>query len=107
MQGLLSWIMLDFSHKTTEMRNLGQRYDIRGLIKPWYKQYLTDIMQSDSPLGHLPKMYDALQYYAGHLGCWQGDPKEAFKAMENDNVENFKHIRQTIIEKATARIVDG
>ena len=77
----------------TLLRNVG-RVDIQGVVKPRYKQYLKDVMQGDSPLDHLPKMYDALQHYAGQLDCCE-------------NVEDFKRIRATVIEKVTARMANA
>ena len=75
--------------------------DVQGVVKPRYKQYLIDVMQGDSPLDHLPKMYDALQHYAGQLDCCDEELRCALKAMEDENVDDFKRIRATVIEKVT------
>ncbi len=85
----------------TLLRNVG-RVEIRGVVKPVYKQYLIDIMQGCDPLTHLPKMYHALQDFAGPFDCFQEDHRDACKAMEDDDVEDFKRIRATLIEKVTA-----
>ena len=81
--------------------------DVQGVVKPRYKQYLIDVMQGDSPLDHLPKMYDALQHYAGQLDWCDKELQCALEAMEDDNVEDFKRIRATVIEKVTTRMASA
>jgi hypothetical protein len=90
----------------TYLRNVG-RVDVRGAVKPCDKQYLIDVMQGDSPLNHLPKMYDALAYYGDPFSCCWGDLDDAYGAMEDGDVELFKRVREEVIEKVTARMVTG
>jgi hypothetical protein len=51
-------------------------------------------MQGNSPLDHLPRMYDALQHYAGHFDCVEDELQEACEAIEGDDVEGFKLIAE-------------
>ena len=54
-------------------------------------------MIGHSPLVHLPKTFEALQAYAGHLDCCENLLQEACAAMGTDNVLRFKHAREKII----------
>jgi hypothetical protein len=54
-----------------------------------YAQYLKSKMTSCDPLVHLPKMYEALQGYAGSFDCCDEVLQEACDAMEEDNVDPF------------------
>jgi hypothetical protein len=67
-------------------------------VKPVYAKYLGSKITGCSPLDHLPKMYDALRYYAGHFPC---------AAMENNNVDQFKRERQKIITQVTEYMEDA
>lgn len=89
----------------TYLRNVG-RVDVRGAVKPRYKRYLRDVMQGGSPLNHLPKMYDALEDYAEPFYCYE-DLDDAYEAMEDEDVELFKRVREEVIEKVTARMAIG
>ena len=44
-------------------------------------------MTGDDVLVHLPKMYEALQGYAGPFDCCEEILQEACDAMEEDNVD--------------------
>jgi hypothetical protein len=90
----------------TLLRNVS-RVEICGVVRPHYKQYLIDTMQGNSPLDHLPRMYDGLQHYAGHSDCVEDELQEACEAIEGDDVEGFKLIRAEVVKKLTAFMADA
>jgi hypothetical protein len=49
-------------------------------------------MTGNDVLVHLPKMYEALQGYAGPFDCCEEILQEACDAMEEDNVDGFIHV---------------
>lgn len=89
----------------TLLRNI-QKVKFDG-VPPVYAQYLKGKMIGGEPLDHLPKMYDALQNYAGPFEECESSLKEACDAMENDDVEVFKSARAYIIKTVTKRMEDA
>ncbi|KAH0564832.1 hypothetical protein GP486_001780 [Trichoglossum hirsutum] len=83
----------------TLLRNV--RRVILDKVPPVYARYLERKMTGSSPLDHLPKMYEALEFYAGHFDWCENSLQEACDAMENDDVDRFKHIRAEIITMVT------
>ena len=77
------------------LRNVGN-VTLDG-VPPVYAQYLKSKMTGCTPLDHLPKMYEALQRFAGHFDCCQGALQDACNAMEEDDVDKFKEVRAEII----------
>jgi hypothetical protein len=90
----------------TYLRNVG-RVDVCGVAKPRDKEYLIDVMQGDSPLDHLPKMYDALDYYGRPFFCCARDLREARNAVDDGDVELFKRVREKVIKEVTACMAIG
>ena len=82
------------------------RVENHGVVKPPYKQYLIETMQGSSPLDHLSRMYDALQHYAGHIDCVEGELQKACKAIESDDERDFKRVRAAVVEKVEAYMAE-
>ena len=76
-------------------------------IDPEYGQYLTKTMTGCSPLDYLPKMYDALKLYAGPFDYCALLLREACDAMEMDDVDRFKHVREDIIAMVTHPMIEA
>jgi hypothetical protein len=89
----------------TLQRNV-QKVFLEG-APPVYRQYLTSKMTGCSPVDHLPKMFHALEFYAGGFYCCEKNLKEAFEAMENDDVERFKRVRAKIVTLVTKWMADA
>jgi hypothetical protein len=89
----------------TLLRNV-RSVELEG-IPPVYSQYLTSKMTGCSPLCHLPKMYDALEFYAGPFNCCEKGLQEACNAMEDDDVDRFKDAREELITLVTKRMADA
>ena len=83
------------------LRNVGH-VEFRGVIEPRYKQDLTDIMQGNGPVDHLPKMYEALQYYVGQLDYYERELEYACEAVEDEDVEGFKRIRARLVARMSS-----
>jgi hypothetical protein len=66
-------------------------------VPPVYAQYLRDRITGYSPLHHLPRMYEALEFYAGHFDCCEDLLQEAYAAMEDDDSDRFSLAREGII----------
>jgi len=77
--------------------------DLHG-VRPRYGRYLKDIMAGCTPVDHLPKMFDALEHFAGPFDCCEEDLQRAVDAMEEDDAETFKHIRAEIIKRVHVRM---
>jgi hypothetical protein len=86
----------------TLLRNV-RRVVLDG-VPPVYAQYLERKMTGSSPLDHLPKMYEALELYAGPFDCCEDSLQEACDAMEEDDVDRFKRVREEIITMVTERM---
>ena len=69
----------------TLLRNV--REVVLDEVPPVYAKYLESKMTGDDVLVHLPKMYEALQGYAGPFDCCEEILQEACDAMEEDNVD--------------------
>ena len=76
-------------------------------VQPEYGQYLTKTMTGCSPLDYLPKMYEALKLYAGPFDCCALILREACDAMEMDDVERFKHVRERLITMVTNHPIEA
>jgi hypothetical protein len=76
-------------------------------VPPVYGQYLRGKMTGCSPLDHLPKMYEALEFYAGPFDCCEDLLQEACAAMEDDDVHRFKHAREEIITVVTEHMTNA
>ena len=72
-----------------------------------YGKYLKSKMTGNSPLDHLPKMYDALLYFAGHFDCCEKELQEATNAIEDDDVKCFKSVRAEIVILVSNRMKDA
>lgn len=66
-------------------------------VSPVYASYLQTKMTGRTPVDHLPKMYDALVHYTGSFEWTQKALKEAADAMEVNDVELFKRVREGIV----------
>lgn len=80
-----------------------QKVEFEGVPRV-YAGYLEGKMTGKEPVDHLPKMYDALQTYAGPFEECEPSLKEACDAMENDDVEVFKNAREDIVKMVTERM---
>jgi|SRR5579862_3948869 len=83
----------------TLLRNV-RRVTLDG-VPPVYSQYLKRKMTGSSPLDHLPKMYEALELYAGHFDLCEKSLQQACDAMEIDDIDGFKRARTRIITDVT------
>ena len=88
----------------TLLRNV-QSVFLEG-VPPAYTQYLLSKMTGCSPLDHLPRMYEALQCYAGPFDCCEEALHVACEAMEEDDVDRFKRVREEIITLVTERMAN-
>jgi hypothetical protein len=86
------------------IRNVGL-VDVSGGVRPRFAQYLKSVMEGGSPMDHLPKMYDALEYLAGLFNEYEDDLQRACDATENDDddVEEFKRIRMELVQRVIDR----
>jgi hypothetical protein len=76
-------------------------------ILPAFKDYLEREITGSSPLDHLPKMYDALFFYAGHFDCCDKDLRKAMEAMEENDIKQFKKARLRVVRKVFYRMEEG
>lgn len=67
-----------------------------------YAEYLRRRMTGCAPLDNLPKMYEALELYAGPFDFSAALLQKAIEAVELGNVQQFKDLRARIVEQ-----VDG
>ncbi len=77
--------------------------DFHG-VRPRYRRYLKDTMVGRTPVDHLPKIFDALEHFAGPFDCCEEDLQQAVDSMEEDDAERFKHIRAKIIKRVHVRM---
>jgi hypothetical protein len=68
-------------------------------VDPEYGQNLKSTMEGNTPLDHLPNMYDALVSYVGQRNCCRTELEEAKEALERFDVAAFKLIRAEIVVK--------
>jgi len=73
-------------------------------VPPVYGKYLRGKMTGCS---NLPKMYEALEFYAGPFDCCEDVLQEACAAMEDDDVHRFKHAREEIITMVTEHMTNA
>ena len=83
------------------------RVDFIGGIKPNYAENFKKTMEGNSPLDHLPKMYDALEDLAGPFEECQHDLMWACEVMENNDAKQFKFIRGNLSQYVVQRIQDA
>jgi hypothetical protein len=76
-------------------------------VPPVYTQYLQSKLTGCSPLDHLPKMYEALEFYAGPFDCCEEALQDACGAVEEDNVDRFQRVREEIITIVTKRMANA
>ena len=76
-------------------------------VPPVYAQYMKSKMTGCSPLDHLPKMYEALEFYAGPFDCCEEGLQDACEAMEEDDIDRFKCAREEIITIVTDRMTNA
>lgn len=67
-------------------------------VSPQYALYLKSVMEGSAPLDYLPKMYQALQSFAGPFDHCEEYLQMACQAMEDCDSERFKHIREMVID---------
>ena len=75
-------------------------------VPPVYARYLKSVMEGSAPLDHLPRMYRALQEFAGPFEHCDADLQIACEAMEESAVEDFKRIRKQIVDRVEAHMDD-
>lgn len=61
-------------------------------------------MEGSAPLDYLPKMYQALQSFAGPFDHCEKDLQKACQAMENCDSEKFKLVREKLIDSVNAHM---
>jgi hypothetical protein len=77
--------------------------DVHAGLHPYYARYLKNIMEGRSPLDHLPKMYDALEYLAGPFDGFEDDLSIACSAMYDYDIQGFKEVRAELAQKFVER----
>ena len=73
-------------------------------VPPQYALYLKSVMEGSAPLNHLPKMYQALQSFAGPFDHCEKYLQRACQAMEDCDSEKFKHVREMVIDSVDAHM---
>lgn len=86
----------------TRLRGV-HRVDLIGGIRPHYIAYLKRTMEGKSLLDHLPRMYKSLEHLAGPFDECQDGLKMACKAMENNDVQEFKRLRSDLTRQVAER----
>lgn len=79
------------------------RVDFFGAIQPEYAEKFKRIMEGNSPLDHLPKMYDALEKLAGPFEEYHYDLHRALERVDNYKVTQFKILRDKLTQYVVER----
>lgn len=77
--------------------------DVDG-VPPEYAQYLIEKMTTSSPI---PRMYFALEFYAGSIECSLDALQKAYDAAIWDDFDGFFAARQKVIEAVTGHMTDA
>lgn len=89
-------------HGFSMIRNV-KSVDVEG-IAPNRANLLIEKMTRSSPV---PKMYFALEFYAGSLECCKNELQSAYWAAEKDDVDEFMLQRQKVIDAVTRHMADA
>lgn len=74
-------------------------------VPPIYARYLVSEITRTPHQDALPKMYEALETYAGPYDSCSEDLQQAFRAMEEEDVDRFKYVRAKLIKNVEKLII--
>ncbi|OAA66905.1 hypothetical protein SPI_01481 [Niveomyces insectorum RCEF 264] len=97
--------VLDPSQFCAVLRNFGllrvRKVNVTG-VSPEFAKYLVGKMTGSGPVDDLPKMFEALDVYAGHFEFCEHLLQQACNAMDHGNVDTFKEVRTKTVEQVTS-----